>query len=55
MGRLTPTMQFAGELYVLMTPQLAGIARTELGPTAGTLAPQRDAIIAAMDFLILGF
>ena len=39
----------------LMTPQLAGIARSELGPPAGNLAGRRDTIVAAMDFLLSGF
>jgi toxin CcdB len=54
-GHLMPTVQFEGEAYVLMTPQLAGIARSELGPPAGNLAGRRDAIVAAMDFLLSGF
>ena len=28
-GHLMPTVQFEGEAYVLMTPQLAGVARSE--------------------------
>jgi len=39
----------------LMTPQLAGVARTELGAPAGSLATERHAIVAAMDFLVDGF
>jgi toxin CcdB len=54
-GQLMPTVQFEGEAYVLMTPQLAGIARRELGPAAGSLAERRDTIVAAMDFLLSGF
>ena len=45
----------AGDIYVLMTPQLAGVARTDLGAPAGSLAEQRQAILAALDFLIVGF
>lgn len=52
---LTPALKFAGETYVLMTPQLAGVARTDLGAPAGSLAEQRQAILAALDFLIVGF
>lgn len=54
-GQLTPILQFDGEAYVLMTPELAGIARSDLGPPAGSLADSRDAILAAMDFLLTGF
>jgi hypothetical protein len=38
-----------------MTPQLAGVARAELGVPAGSLAGERNAIIAAMDFLLTGY
>jgi toxin CcdB len=37
-----------------MTPQLAGIARSELGTAVGNIADQRSAIIAALDLLITG-
>ena len=52
---LTPALKFDGETYVLMTPQLAGLARTDLGASTGSLAEQRQAILAALDFLIVGF
>ena len=55
LSHLTPTLTFDGEAYLLMTPQLAGVARTELGPPAGSLAAERHAIVAAMDFLVAGF
>ena len=54
-SRLTPLLDFEDGQYVLMTPQLAGIPRRELGPAAGSLAARRDTILAAMDFLITGF
>jgi hypothetical protein len=38
-----------------VTPQLAGIARSELGTAAGSLAKSRGTILAAMDFLLTGF
>ena len=53
--RLMPTVQFDGEAYVLVTPQLAGIARRDLGTPAGSLARHRDEIVAAIDFLLMGF
>jgi len=52
---LTPTLTFAGETYMLMTPQLAGIARVELGAHVGSVAEQWPAILAALDFLMRGF
>jgi toxin CcdB len=54
LSHLTPALTFDGETYVLMTPQLAGVARTELGTPAGSLAGERHAIVAAMDFLLTG-
>ncbi len=52
---LAPVVAFQGEPYALLTPQLAGIARCELGPQAGSLADQERAISAAIDFLLRGF
>jgi toxin CcdB len=52
---LTPILRFDGEEYVLLTPQLAGIGRSDLGPPVGSLSSERQAIIAAMDFLLTGF
>ena len=37
---LTPTIDFDGESYVQMTPQLAGVSRAELGPHAGSVTNQ---------------
>jgi toxin CcdB len=52
---LTPLVPFEGKAYMLMTPQLAGISRAELGPQAGSLAAQERVITNAIDFLIRGF
>ena len=52
---LTPEVSFGGDKYVLMTPQLAGINRADLGPLAGSLAEERQAILSAVDFLLTGF
>jgi hypothetical protein len=54
-SHLTPEVSFRGDRYVLMTPQLAGVVRAELGPLAGTLVNERQTILAAMDFLPTGF
>lgn len=50
----TPVVDLGGEKFLLMTPQLAGIAQRELGPVVGSLAAQRDAISAALDFVFFG-
>jgi len=54
-SHLTPEVSFNGDRYVLMTSQLAGVGRAELGPHAGTLADERQVIMAAIDFLLTGF
>lgn len=51
---LTPQFDIEGELYVMMTPQMAGIAQKQLGPMVADLTAQRDEIIAALDLLITG-
>ena len=52
---LMPLIEFEDETYLLVTHHLAGITRTALGTPAGSLARQRDTIIAALDFLFTGF
>ena len=54
-SHLTPEVSFGGDEYVLMTPQLAGINRVDLGPLAGSLAEERQAILSAVHFLLTGF
>ena len=54
-SHLTPKISFEGDEYVLLTPQLAGISRTELGALAGSLTGDRQAIVAAVDFWLTGF
>jgi toxin CcdB len=54
-SHLTPEVSFNGDRYLLVTPQLAGIGRAELGPHAGTLAEERQTILTAVDFLLTGF
>jgi toxin CcdB len=55
LSNLMPALEFDNDTYVLMTPQLAGVARTDLGPSAGSLIDQRLVIVAAIDFLLMGF
>jgi toxin CcdB len=54
-SHLTPVLKFEGETYLLMTPELAAVAQSDLGPATGSLAGQRDVILAALDFLLTGF
>lgn len=52
---LIPTVAFLGKPYALVTPQLAGISRSELGAQAGSLADQERVISTAIEFLLRGF
>lgn len=52
--RLMPTVTVQGRSYVLVVPQLAGIPAKQLGAMVGTLAAQREHIIAALDLLVTG-
>lgn len=51
---LTPVFDIQGKDYVMLTPQLAGVTKKGLGASAADLSAHRDAIIAALDFLITG-
>jgi toxin CcdB len=54
-GHPTPEVSFNGDRYVLLTPQLAGIGRSELGTHVGTVGGERQTILAAIDFVLTGF
>jgi toxin CcdB len=51
---LSPLVEVQGQKYVLLTPQLAGISRSDLGAEVTNIAEHRDAVIAALDCLITG-
>lgn len=53
--RLNPVFEIEKARVVMSTAEIAGIKRRALGQLAGSLAAQRDAVVAAIDFLILGF
>lgn len=53
-ARLTPVVEFQGQAYVAMVPELAGLARRQLGPSAGHLTSMRAEAIAALDLLFTG-
>lgn len=53
--RLTLEVEIEGEVCLLMTPQLAGIALRELGAPVVSLHDHRSEIVAALDLLITGF
>ena len=51
---LMPTFEIDEKQYVMVTPQLAGIAKKQLGAQIADLSAQRSEIIAAIDLLITG-
>lgn len=51
---LMPEFTIDGKRYLMLTPQLAGIAAAELGEQVASLKDHRDAIIKALDMLITG-
>ena len=55
MSRLTPLLKIDGKSYLMLTPQLAGINKKELGKPVADLSSSRTEIVAALDFLVTGF
>lgn len=51
---LMPVFDIEGKQYVMLTPQLAGIGKNQMGVKVADLAQHRDAIVAALDLLITG-
>lgn len=51
---LTPVLEIEEEPYVMLTPQMAGIAKRELGASVTHLERYRYEIVAAIDFLVTG-
>ena len=54
METLTPILTVEGKDYLMITPQLAGVAVRELGASVADVSDQRAVIVAALDFLISG-
>jgi toxin CcdB len=52
---MTPEVVLDDAGYLLVTPQLAGVARADLGPYVGSIAAQERTILSALDFLIRGY
>lgn len=50
-SRLMPVFEIEGERVVMMTPQIAGISTTDIGPTVANLAEHRFEIRTAIDIL----
>ncbi len=49
---LTPVFEIEEKQYAMLTPQLAGISKKQLGAKIADLSLHRDKIIAALDLLI---
>src|SRR5215471_8430311 len=55
LGYVMPTIELEGERYVLTTPRLAGVSRSDLGPHTSSAEAHRESISTALDFLFRGF
>jgi toxin CcdB len=53
--RLNPRVEIDGQSFMLITQELVTVRRSVLGATRGSIAAERDAIIAALDVLFTGF
>lgn len=51
---LNPVFDVGGEPLVLLAAELAGISRHVLGERVGSLASEREAVVAAIDLLFAG-
>ena len=51
---LMPVLDIEGERFVMLTPQMAGIPKREVGAPVLQLDQYRSEIIAAVDFLLTG-
>jgi len=52
---LNPLVRVAGGEYRLITPQIATLPRSTLGPCLGSIEDQRTVVVNAIDFLLQGF
>ena len=53
-GRLTPIVEFAGKEFVILMPWITNVPASELRSPVADLAPFRDRIVDAIDWLFLG-
>lgn len=54
LSQLTPTLNIAGIDYLMLTPQLAGTQRKQLGRAIVSVEHARIEILNALDFLLKG-
>jgi toxin CcdB len=50
-----PQVEFEGRKYLFVANQLANLDAQRLGPPLGKLPAYREQMIAAIDFMIVGF
>jgi toxin CcdB len=53
--RLNPRIEIDGQPFVLIAQELVTVRKSVLGNAHGSIAGERDAIIAALDLLFTGF
>ena len=53
--RLNPLVTIAGKQYLLRVQDIATVPRSLLKKPVANLSPQREEILAALDFLFTGF
>ena len=53
--RLMPTVEVSGVDYAILVHELAAIARAQLKRPIGTAESERDALLAAIDLVFVGF
>lgn len=54
LAHLTPELKIKGERLVLMTPQMAGVRRRDLGEPVADLSAHRSEFLGALDLLLTG-
>lgn len=54
-GRLVPVLEVAGVDHVLLVPSLTSMPAADLCHAVVNLADERDRIMAALDYLFIGF
>lgn len=52
--QLTPLLNIEGAVYLMLTPQLAGVPRKTLGKAIASAKDARSEIMNALDFLLTG-
>jgi toxin CcdB len=50
--RLNPAVEVGGQRYLIAIQEMTALRAKTLGPKVGSLEAERDAIIAAIDFLV---